>query len=70
MEKGVLYYTEGRAVVRVCFPEDRVCCQWCPYVRPEDSLKRYRCLLTGEYLLRPFTSRGNRCPVEMDEKGE
>lgn len=61
------YYTTGTAVLTVHFPEDKVCCQWCPYVRNEDSLKRHKCLLTGEYLLYPFDSRGNYCPVEFKE---
>lgn len=71
-KEGVGYYTTGIAVLSVPFPEDMVWCQWCPYVRNEDSLKRYRCLLTWEYLPFPFTSRGNLCPVEFkeDEDGE
>lgn len=67
-EGGVSYYTWGTVVVQVPFPEDMTCCQWCPYVRNEDSLKRHRCLLTGEYLPFPFTSRGNQCPVTFEEK--
>lgn len=62
-EHGVRYYTTGTATIAVHFPEDMTFCQWCPYVRNEDSLKRHKCLLTGEYLPYPFTSRGNECPV-------
>lgn len=65
-----MYYTRGEAYVRVYFPEDKAVCQWCPYVRGEDSLKRHRCLLTGEYLLKPFTSRGNQCPITLNEEKE
>lgn len=61
----VLYYTAGVATVVVNFPEDRVVCQWCPYCRNEDSLRRWKCLLTGEYLVYPFQGRGNECPVEF-----
>ena len=61
----VLYYTTGVATVVVNFPEDRVVCQWCPYCRNEDSLKRWKCLLTDEYLVYPFQGRGNECPVEF-----
>lgn len=70
--EGVSYYTHGTATLPVFFPEDKTVCQWCPYVRTEDSLKRHRCLLTGEYLVYPFTSRGNECPVvfEEDENGK
>lgn len=66
--EGVGWYTWGSATVPVCFPEDKVSCQWCPYVRNEDSLKRHRCLLTGEYLPYPFTSRGNECPIIFEPK--
>lgn len=66
--EGVGWYTWGTATVAVCFPEDKTNCQWCPYVRNEDSLKRHRCLLTGEYLPYPFASRGNQCPIVFNEK--
>ena len=64
----VLYYTTGVATVVVNFPEDRVVCQWCPYCRNEDSLRRWKCLLTGEYLVYPFRGRGNECPIELGEE--
>ena len=63
---GVSNYTTGLASLPVPFPEDKTVCQWCPFVRTEDSLKRHRCLLTGEYLPYPFTSRGNECPVVFE----
>lgn len=72
-QDGVKFYTWGVATLNVPFPEDMTRCQWCPYVRTEDSLKRHKCLLTGEYLPFPFTSRGNQCPVvfeKEDENGE
>ena len=68
--EGVSYYTTGHATVVVPFPENMTFCQWCNYVRNEDSLKRHRCLLTDEYLPFPFTSRGNECPIIFDKKGE
>lgn len=67
---GVSYYTKAYGTVCVYFPEDRVTCQWCLYVRNEDSLKRHRCLLTGEYLVYPFTERGNECPPVIEEGEE
>lgn len=66
--EGVSFYTKGSATLPVFFPEDKTVCQWCPYVRTEDSLKRHKCLLTGEYLVYPFTSRGNECPVVFEEE--
>lgn len=63
VKAAVLYYTTGAATVVVNFPEDRTVCQWCPYCRNEDSLRRWKCLLTGEYLVYPFQGRGNECPI-------
>lgn len=65
---GVSYYTLAHGAVAVYFPEDKTTCQWCPYVRNEDSLKRHKCLLTGEYLPYPFTARGNECPLTIEEE--
>ena len=66
MKNGVAYYTTVKGMVTVNFPEDRVVCQWCQYCRNEDSLKRWRCLLTGEYLVYPFAAVGNQCPLKFD----
>lgn len=68
--KGVDFYTIGKATLDVPFPEDLTICQWCPFVRNEDSLKRWKCLLTGEHLVYPFTSRGNQCPVRFEKEEE
>lgn len=67
MISGVEYYTQAHGTVVVYFPEDKTVCQWCPFAKNEDSLKRHRCILTGEYLLYPFTCRGNECPLVIDE---
>lgn len=69
-EKGVSWYTKARGVVVVHFPEDKTVCQWCPYCRNEDSLRRWKCLLTGEYLVYPFDSIGNQCPLVLEEQNE
>ena len=66
-ERGVSYYTHGVVSVDVPFPEDKTVCQWCPFCRNEDSLKRHKCQITGEYLPYPLTSRGNMCPVVFEE---
>ena len=67
-EDGVRFYTWGNASLAVPFPNDLTFCQWCPYVRNEDSLKRHKCMLTGEYLPFPFTNRGNECPITFTEE--
>lgn len=66
-DKGVSYYTKGGIALTVHFPEDMTVCQWCPFCRNEDSLKRWKCLLTNEYIVYPFTSRGEKCPIELEE---
>ena len=70
MKSGVDFYTKGIAEVSVYFPEDKIACQWCPYCRNEDSLKRWKCLLTGEYIVYPFTGIGNRCPIIFPDETE
>lgn len=70
LENGVLYYTKAKGEITVNFPEDKTICQWCPYCRNEDSLKRWKCLITGEYLLHPFHSIGNKCPLKLVEGDE
>lgn len=70
LEKGVSYYTKGHVTVVINFPEDKAVCQWCPFCRNEDSLKRWKCLLTGEYLVYPFVSVGNECPVRLEDENE
>ena len=69
IKRGVDHYTVGKATVKVYFPEDKTVCQWCPFCRNEDSLKRWKCLITGEYLVYPFVSVGNQCPIILEEKG-
>ena len=69
-ECGVTYYTRGTATIEVFFPEDRVVCQWCSHCRYEEGLKRWKCLLTGEYLVNPFASRGNKCPIVIEKAGD
>lgn len=66
--RGVTYYTTGTLNMPVPFPEDKLVCQWCPFCRGEDSLKRCKCLCTGEFLPYPLTSRGNMCPIEFESE--
>ena len=64
-ESGVRYYTRAKGEIIVSFPEDRTVCQWCPYCRNEDSLKRWKCLITWEYLVYPFDCIGDKCPLAL-----
>lgn len=63
-DKGVKFYTVAECEVRVNFPEDCVCCQYCPFVRHYDGLNRDKCSLTEEILV----SReiiGHKCPLTI-----
>lgn len=66
---GVSYYT--KATVQVGFPEDDVCCFWCPLLGNEYKPDRPYCRRTGEYLLAPKHTIGTMCPLifEGDNDG-
>ena len=64
-EKGVRYYTEGKLVLKVPFPEDQIYCRWCPWCRPQRGIDRHRCEITNEILYN-IDFRGDGCPVEME----
>ena len=50
---GVSYFTEGMASVPVYFPEDRVCCRYCPFCRAESDLNRFWCRQTNNMIYNP-----------------
>ena len=63
-DKGVTSYTFAEVNVLVCFPEDDVKCQWCPFLKHYDTINRDRCELTNEILY----SReiiGYKCPLTI-----
>ena len=62
---GVSYYT--KATVQVGFPEDDVCCHWCPLMTRDPNLRDI-CGKTGEILLAPKHTIGFQCPLSFDEK--
>ena len=68
-ESGVKYYTHGKAVIDVGFPEDKVCCRWCPWRRVERDGSRNWCRLNDEMLYN-IDLQGDKCPVEVDEMEE
>lgn len=61
----VSYYTKAKCTLEVGFPEDRVCCQWCRYLKQERM--RSCCQLTDEILVYPEKAVGNLCPMEIVE---
>jgi hypothetical protein len=69
--KGVSYYTH--CTVDIHFPEDDICCMWCPLMGNESGSHREYCRKTGEYLPAPRDLRGERCPLVFsvdEETGE
>lgn len=66
-DKGVSYYT--RMWIPVGFPEDAVCCRYCPVMRAIDSGSRYMCMATGQILYNVDT-KPEDCPAEMEDNNE
>lgn len=60
---GVSYYTKATAVVG--FPEDDVCCHWCPLMSRDPNLRDV-CGKTGEILLAPKHTIGFNCPLKFE----
>jgi hypothetical protein len=65
-DRGVQWYTQGVAKIPVSFPEDAVCCQWCPFLRADSGGMRYRCMLTDN-IIYSIGTRGESCPVVIEE---
>ena len=62
---GVSCYTKATAVVG--FPEDDVCCHWCPLMSRDPNLRDV-CGKTGEILLAPKHTIGFDCPLIFENK--
>lgn len=59
-ESGVKYYT--KATVPIYFPENRVCCAFCPLL---ETYARKQCRRTGEYIADDRTI-GYECPLQFE----
>lgn len=66
-DKGVYYYTKATAVIG--FPEDDVCCHWCPLMTRDPNLRDI-CSKTGEILLAPRHAIGCNCPLNFNAEEE
>ena len=62
---GVSYYT--KATVEIGFPEDDVCCHWCPLMTRDPNLRDI-CGKTGEILLASKHTTGFDCPLRFEIK--
>lgn len=63
---GVGFYT--KATVEIGFPEDDVCCHWCPFLQADYKLDREKCGKTGEVLIAPKHEVGYMCPLKFNEE--
>lgn len=61
---GVSYYT--MATLKVGFPEEQVCCKWCPMLDSERGTNRPICRRTHEYLIDPETTIGEECQLDIE----
>lgn len=68
-DKGVAFYTSGKAEIAVHFPENDVRCQWCRFCR-RDDMGRSWCRLTDEMIYNPLAGRGDECPVKIEGEEE
>ena len=62
---GVSYYT--KATVQIGFPEDDICCHWCPLMTRDPNLRDV-CGKTGEILLAPKHTIGFQCPLNFENE--
>lgn len=69
-KNGVGYYTSGK--LEIHFPEDDICCMWCPMLREEFSgyYKRHFCKRTGEFIPAPTNMIGLSCPIDFERENE
>lgn len=67
-ENGVKYYTPGIVKLKIHFPENEISCNWCPFCRAEDALKRYWCRLTNEMIYNPYSGLADGCPIRFKEE--
>lgn len=62
MYEGVVHY--AKASVDIYFPDDRVCCAFCPLM---ETYSRKQCRRTGEYIVDERV-RGMWCPLAIEEE--
>lgn len=68
-DRGVSFYTRGKLNVDIAFPEDAVCCKYCPFLRADANGARYKCVITGS-ILYGIEAMGSDCPIEIVEVDE
>lgn len=66
-DTGVRYYTLGHVEMDVPFPEDAVCCRYCPFLRADAGGVRHKCVLTGRVVY-GLDWRPEECPIIIKEE--
>ena len=62
---GCLDYVYTTYAMRIAFPADNVCCDYCDFCRAENAGTRFRCFLTCEILPYHNCAPGARCPLDI-----
>lgn len=70
VKNGASYYTDAELTITIHFPEDKVCCLYCPLrVKDPDCYGRQICFATREILVYPQITIGNSCPAKNMRRG-
>ena len=67
-DRSTVRYVTVEYPMSISFPEDKVCCDICPFCHTENSGSRYRCVETGEILPFHNVDYGLRCPLPIPRK--
>lgn len=66
IKNGVSYYTKADVTMTISFPEDRVCCRYCPLcVKDPDNYGRLVCFESREILVYPDVTIGANCKIRL-----
>jgi len=66
--KGVKYYRFGKTEIEVGFPEEDICCRWCPLLVSYGDPRKYMCYSTKQYVLYPEYQVARDCPLVFQDK--
>jgi len=65
-KNGIDYYLVAEIKTNIYFPEGKVKCQYCPYCRAENELKRYWCRIKNTMIYEPFVEGlPDFCPANL-----
>lgn len=65
-KNGVKWFLKGVIHKEVFFPEGKIKCQYCPFCRSENDLKRFWCRINNQMIYDPFVNGlPEGCPIEL-----